>query len=119
MKASRPGVSTVSTVAGPYPGDGVEGQVVGQDGQAGQRHPGPAMTAQAPNLDVLPRPGPLQNGLEHLDYGFGVCRHAEVRPILLYIACAAAPTGGCGRAGRAGPQTPDWAFGRNPSILTA
>ena len=64
-----------------------------QGGQAGQRRPGPAMTAKASNLDVLPRPGPLQNGLERLDYGLGVCRNAEIWPVDMAVVPWRLPAG--------------------------
>ena len=80
-------------VAGPGPGDGAAGRVAGQDRQAGQRRPGPAMTAQAANLDALPRSGPLQERRERLDDGFGAGRHAEVRPVEVAVVPGRLPAG--------------------------
>jgi hypothetical protein len=70
-----------SAVAGPDPCDGVAGRVPGQSRQAGQRRSCPAMTAKASHLDVLPRPGPLQNSTERPGNSVGIGRHAEIRPV--------------------------------------
>jgi len=67
--------------------------MAGQDGQAGQRRPGSAVTAKASNLDALPRPGPFQNRLERLEEGFGVRWQAEVRPIDMVIGPWRLPAG--------------------------
>jgi len=39
------------------------------------------MTAKASHLDVLPRPGPLQNRTERPGNSAAIGRHAEVRPV--------------------------------------